>query len=427
MISVRTLGNGIRRRFDSTFTRNLGWLGGAQAVIRVSRLGSTIILPRFLTPHDYGLAALVLTIYEFTLTLTRIGIFAKVIQADEQDLEQISLSAYWLNWVVYIGLFGLQCLVAFPIAWFYQDDKLILPICVLATTLLVSAIGRIQAARLQRENRFKAIATAQTLRFGTANILTAIFAVLGMGMWAIVLPKLLSAPIEAIVYLRSHTWRSQGKFSTQGWRKIFNFGLNILGVNLLKTLRDNLDYLIVGRLLGVNALGIYYFAFNAGLGISLTIIHSITIALYPHLCSLRENWEEFRRGYFKSLRTIGFVIVPFVLLQASLAPFYVPIVFGEKWSVAIPILILICFSAIPRPFDSAAFNLLAAVDQPQLGLIWNVLFTVLFAIALLIGVQGQILGVAISVFLTHTLLIPFFVLWATRYVFAQPTSFTSKN
>lgn len=409
----------LKKIISSDFTRNLGWLSVAQAAIRVSRLAATVILPRFLTPHDYGLAALVLTTYEFTQTFTKIGIFAKVIQSDDENLESIAIGAYWLNWLVYAGLFLIQCIAAFPIAWFYQDDQLILPICVLALTLLVSPVGRVQSALIQRENRFKTIAIAQASRYGTANILTAVFAFMGMGMWAIVLPRLLAAPIEFIIYLMNHSWRPTKGFTTEKWRVIFNFGLNILGVNLLKTLRENLDYLLVGRFLGVTQLGTYYFAYNAGLGISLTIIQSITTALYPHLCKLRSHFKEFKKGYFKSLKTIGVIITSFVLLQSGLAPFYVPILFGEKWIPAIPILILICLSAIPRSFDSAAFSLLAAVDETRLGLIGNVLFTIIFAASILIGVQWGIVGVAIAVLLAHAIFIPLYTAWATRYVFAK--------
>lgn len=404
--------------FSNSLIRNLGWLGIAQGAIRVSRLAATVILPRFLTPNDYGLAALVLTTFEFTQTLTRIGINAKVVQADDAELEEISNSAYWLNWAVYAGLFLLQCLVAFPIAWIYQDNRLILPICVIGATLLISPIGRIQSSRLQRENRFKVIATAQTLRYGTCNILTAIFAVLGFGMWAIVLPILLSAPLEFIVYLMKYPWRPSA-FTTKRWGMIFKFGINILGSTLLKTLRDNLDYLIVGRFLGITELGKYYFAFNAGLGVSLTIINSITTALYPLLCKARTNMEQLKQEYLKNLKTIAFIIVPFVFLQSSLAPFYVPIVFGPEWVPVIPVLILICLSAIPRPFDIAAFSLLAAIDKPRIYLTWTFIFTAIFSLSLLVGVNWNITGVAIAVLASHAICIPFFVGWSTRFVFSK--------
>ena len=175
----------------------------------------------------------------------------------------------------------------------------------------------------------------------------------------------------------------------------------------------------MGSFLGVKELGIYFFGFNAGLGISLSAISAINSSIYPHLCAARSDMLELKHRYFGSLKTISFIIIPLVLLQSGLAPFYGPIFFGEKHLASIPILILICLSAIPRPFAAAAANLLVAVGRPDLELRWNILFTAVFTGALLIGIHWQAIGVAVSVLLIHLISIPLFVAWATRYVFRK--------
>lgn len=404
---------------DNSFNRNLRWLGLSGAVIRVTRLLTTIVLARFLSSHDYGLVAIVLTVNDIVRVFTRNGIGTRLIQAPAENIEHLAQSAYWLNWSISSALFVIQCLAAFPLAWFYRDEQLILPICVMAVSLLLLPHGLVQAALIQRENRLKAIAVVEMIQFSTDNILSLIFAIAGWGMWAIILPKLLVPPIWVYIMLKNHSWRPKLKFTTVGWGDLLRFGRNVLGVELLNNLRGNLDYLIVGRFLSIEALGIYYFAFNAGLGISLGIITSIKSALLPHLCDVRDNLTQFKQRYFSSLKTISFIILPLVILQSSLAPFYVPIVFGEKWIPAIPVLILICLSAIPRPFADSASQLLIAVDKPQIDLLWNVIFTVLFSISLLIGVQWQSIGVATTVLLIHAICLPLFAIWATQYVFKR--------
>ena len=407
------------KKADSPFTRNLGWLGLSGAVIRVTRLLTTIVLARFLTSHDYGLVAIVLTVNDIVRVFTRNGIGTRLIQAKAENISQLAQSAYWLNWAISIALFIIQCLIVFPLAWFYRDEQLILPICAMAVSLLLLPHGLVQAALIQRENRLKAIALVEMIQFSTDNILSLIFAIAGLGMWAIILPKLLVPPIWVYIMLKNHSWRPKLKFTADGWGDLLRFGRNVLGVELLNNLRGNLDYLIVGRFLSIEALGIYYFAFNAGLGISLGIITSIKSALLPHLCDARANFAQFKQRYYSSLKTIALIILPLVLLQSSLAPIYVPIVFGEKWMPAIPVLILICLSAIPRPFADSASQLLIAVDKPQIDLLWNVIFTVLFSVALLIGVQWQSIGVATTVLLIHAICLPLFAIWATQYVFKK--------
>lgn len=408
--------NHLIQKFDTPFIRNLRWLGLSGGVIRITRLLTTIVLARFLSSHDYGLAAIVLTVNDLIRVFTRNGIGARLIQVQEEKLESMAQAAYWLNWTLAISLFVIQCLAAFPLAWFYHDSGLILPICAIAVGLLLIPQGLVQAALIQRENRLKVIAIVEMVQFSTDNLLCLAFAIAGLGMWAIILPKILVPPIWVYVMLKNHSWRPKGRFSRQYWGELISFARNVLGVELLNTLRGNLDYMIVGAFLSVEALGIYYFAFNAGLGVSMGIITSIKSALLPHLCNARSDFLQFKARYFSSLKTIAIAIVSLVALQSSLAPLYVPIVFGEKWIPAIPVLILICLSAIPRPFADSASQLLLVVDKPQIDLVWNVIFTILFAIALLIGVQWQSFGVAAAVFLIHAICLPLFTIWATRYV-----------
>lgn len=405
------------RSKDSPFVRNIGWLGGSTALIRVSRLLATIVLARFLTKTDYGLAALVMTVNEFVLVFTRNGVGTKLIQADQKLVGVLSNEAYWLNWVFFTGLFFLQILTAFAVGWFYQDPQVILPICVLGVVLLIMPLGLVQASLIQREGRFKIIALAQLSQVSTDNVLSAILAIAGFGLWAIVLPKVLVAPIWLVLMLRNHRWRPQGKPTARHWGELMGFGSSILGVELLQTLRTNLDYLIVGRFLSLEALGVYYFAFNAGAGITLGIINATKASVLSHLCQVRDNVALLKKRYYQSLKVIGSAIVPLILVQSLLAPFYVPIVFGEKWIPAIPILIVICLSAIPRPFADSASQLLISVGRTNQDLLWNILFTTLFAIALFIGVQWQAFGVAIAVLATHWLFLPIFTVVASRFVF----------
>uniref|UniRef100_A0ACD5GVB2 Lipopolysaccharide biosynthesis protein n=1 Tax=Desertifilum tharense IPPAS B-1220 TaxID=1781255 RepID=A0ACD5GVB2_9CYAN len=424
---VQALIGKVKNKFQSKFVQNVGWLGGSEFINRVIRLGATVILARFLTEYDYGLAAIVLTVREFTQVFTRVGIGLKIIQVDPENLEELCNSAYWLNWLIFVGVFVVQCLAAFPVAWIYRDNSLILPICASGLIYLILPLSSVQFALIHRENRLEVTALNNTIQHSISNILSGVLAFFGFGMWAIVLPGVLVAPIWVYIYCSNHSWQPTSGFTTKHWDELFNFGRNILGVEMLKTLRNNLDYLIVGRFISIEQLGLYYFAFNAGLGISLSIIMALNSALLPHLCAVRAEWERFRHRYFKSLKGIAVAIIPLVLLQSSLAPFYVPIVFGEKWVPAIPILIFVCLSAIPRPFADAASQLLIAVDKPHIDLRWNVIFTLTFTAALLVGVSWQALGVAIAVFLVHTICLPLYTFWASYHVFHKRAVVTAQD
>ncbi|MEO0688565.1 MAG: oligosaccharide flippase family protein [Cyanobacteria bacterium J06649_11] len=241
---------------SNRFVRNLGWLGIAEGVNRIFRLFATFMLIKFLSHESYGLTALIFANFEYIRIFMRFGAAAKVIQSSSEELEATCNGAYWLTWTVGIGLFLIQSSLAIPIAHFYGEDKLILPLFILASTYLIIPIGRVQSALIQRENRLRITATINALQLSTNNLLTAIFAWCGLGIWAVVLPVLLTTPINALVSLRCHDWRPSGGFTTDKWKEIGRFGTSVLGGRVLEVFRNNFDYLVIPLFFDLETLGL---------------------------------------------------------------------------------------------------------------------------------------------------------------------------
>jgi teichuronic acid exporter len=399
-------------------------MGLSELGIRISRLVATVTLARLLSPNDYGVAALVMMTHEFIRVFTRNGIGEKLVQASGTDIEEMCNTAFTMNWLLGILLFLIQILGAFGAASFYQQSELIRPIILIGATNLIYPLGSVQTSLILRENRLNVFGLTQLASVVTDNILIVILALHGYGMWSIILPKVLVAPIWVIMVRRFHAWRPNWRPTLLHWRQILGFGSRILGVEFLNTLRENIDYLLIGRLIGIDQLGIYYFAFNAGLGMSLSAVNAMGITLYSDLCAVKHDRLVLQQRFQKNLNTIFKVILPLVTLQVSLAPLYVPIVFGLKWveQGAVPILIIICLSALSRPFANAASMLFRSIGLPQVDLIWNLGFTLCLVVAVWIGTHFGIFGVALAVLAAHLLLQPLYAFWARQVVFLRPAS-----
>jgi teichuronic acid exporter len=318
----------------------------------------------------------------------------------------------------------LQFLIAWPIAWIYDDSSIAWPIAAMGLIYLATPLCNIQAALQQREGRLGRFALANAVQVITDNLLTVVFALLGFGMWAIILPKILVAPIWVVFMRSGHTWRPRAGVSPSlfhGWRDIARFGRRVLGVELLTTLQSNMDNILVGYFLGMNALGLYYFAFNSGLGITLGLINAAGVAVYPHLCEAKDDREALRKRTWKTMRAFSLVLVPVILLQAMLSPLYVPIVFGTQWVDAIPALALICLSALVRPVANVSSQLLKTVGQPDFELKWQFVTTLVLGLALVVACQVDIIAVAAAVFLVQTLMLSFFAISTWSMVFRRTT------
>lgn len=142
------------RNFTSgRFIRNVGWLGIAELGNRIFRLGTTITLARVFAPEEYGLMAVIYTTFDFAqVFMFNSGFNAIIIQSEEQDLEEICNTSFWLNLLFCVAITLVQCAAAIPIANFYGSDRLILPICVAALVYLDYPLVVINYALISRRN-----------------------------------------------------------------------------------------------------------------------------------------------------------------------------------------------------------------------------------------------------------------------------------
>ena len=189
---MRLLSNLKRFIPKDRFIRNIGWMGVGEVGIRVSRLVATVLLARLLSPRDYGLAAIVLTSGELVKVFTRNGIGDKIVQADADEVSEICQTAWSLNWLIGFSLFLIQVVGSTVIAKVYNDNALILPIIVVSFSYLIYPLSMVQSALVRRQNRLKFYSMTNLAAVASENLMTGIFALLGMGMWAIVLHKHLS-------------------------------------------------------------------------------------------------------------------------------------------------------------------------------------------------------------------------------------------
>ena len=203
---------------------------------------------------------------------------------------------------------------------------------------------------LLRDERMKDLAAISTAQVAADHLLTAILALCGFGAWAIVLPKVLTAPIWLFGMLRTKAWMPDLAAGFAPIASILKFSMPVLGSELMCACRDQLDKFVVSLMLGVEALGLYYFAFNAGLGVSTALNRAFSNAVYPHLCAAVDRTSTFH----KALINLG---LPFSLLyelQASIAHYNVPIEFGPKWAAAASLVAVLCLGGPARLLVDAA-------------------------------------------------------------------------
>lgn len=356
----------------------------SEAVAKVARIAATMMAARVLFPAELGVVALVLATGEILKSITDSGVGQRIIAASDEDLEATCNTAQRIFWVLCSGLFVLSCGIAFCFDYFGDARETALLLVVFAAQFLFMPFGLVSCFRAMRNGRTRSVAAIA----GGQIVFSAMLAVALLFFWpvaaAMILPRALTAPAWAIAMRRLSPWRPNHAAGFAPLRPFLTFGAAVIGVEVVKAVRMQADKLIIGSVLGLEALGIWFFAFNAGLGLATSFATAFGIALFPHLCAHR-NGADRRQALSGALRLALCVIVPIIVIQSAMAPIYVPIIFGERWADVSDLVSVLCLAAAPAVVWTATSQWLRAEDRANTDLVASIGITTLTVVSLAIA------------------------------------------
>lgn len=344
------------------FARNLLAYCLSEVAAKASRLLVVVAVARTMDAAAIGVAATALAAADILKALTENGVGQRIISARAEDLESTCRSAHRIFWTWCLGLCLVQLALG-AVVWRVSGDiTLFVLIALLAGEYLFMPAGLVQCALAMRAGKLRQTAAIAAGQVVGANALSAVMAVVLPGPIALVLPRLLTAPIWLIAMRRLHRWIPDRSVAPAPVAPFLRYGWAVLGVEVVKALRLQADKLIVGALLGAEALGLYFMAFNAGLGLANSFAQAFSVALFPHLCGATDRRAALRQALGMSTVVISAAVV----LQALAAPYYVPVLFGAGWDGISDVVSILCLAAIPGVIWSAASQWLRAHDRPQI-------------------------------------------------------------
>ena len=351
---------------------NLFAYGASEIAAKASRLLVVIVVARSLDLPQIGVAAAALAAADILKSLTENGVGQKIIAAPQSELARTCATAHRIFWMWCVGLFVVQ--VAVGIALYAAGGSSVLRILILllAAEYLFMPAGLVQAALAMRAGKLQQTAAIAGAQVVGANFLSAILALIWPSAIALILPRLITAPFWLIAMRRLHPWQVDLSQGRAPYGPFIRFGWAVLGVEVVKALRMQADKVIVGLLMGAEALGLYFMAFNAGLSLATSFSVAFSTVLFPYLCGSNDQGQSLRHSILLALC----LITPVVVLQAILAPWYVPILFGAGWGDLSAIVSILCLVAIPTTLWSATAGWLRATGRPHIELSVTVVMTV---------------------------------------------------
>ena len=338
--------------------------GLAELSVRLVRLVTIIVIARQLAPEIVGQAALTLTLFEIIRVFANIGVGQQIIAASEAQLSAICNTAQRLFWIWCSGVACVQLFVALILAVAFDQIAAASMLALLSLVYAFMPGGLVQCFLLMREGHAAVTARTSAIQTMTDHILTAVLLVAWPSPWSVVLPKVLTAPIWLLLTRRARPWAANPDAGEVPFRQLLSFGLSVLVTDMVIALRNQADKLIVSAMFGVTALGTYFFAFNAGIGIVSSLISAFGTVLYPALCATSAGHPRAQR-MAQALVLGSCLFFPVIVGQAIGAAFYVPVIFGDHWAHAAPLVAILSLAGIPMLSSSATTAWQRAQGKPH--------------------------------------------------------------
>ena len=384
-----------------------------QGMRMLVQFGGIILLARLLTPHDYGLMAMVTAIVGVAEILRDFGLSSAAVQAKQVSREQRD-NLFWINSGIGLVLAVAVFLGARAIADFYREPALVAISQALAVTFLLNGMTTQYRAHLSRDLRFGQLALSD-VGGQVAGLLAAVAAALaGAGFWALVLQQVVQAVVGLIIVVACARWLPGRYRRAAPMRDFLGFGWNLMLAQLLGYASRNVGQVLIGARIGADALGLYNRAFQL-LMMPLNQINApaTTVAL-PVLSQLQDERERFGAFLLRGQTVMVHLIVALFAFACAQALPLMVLVLGEQWRPAVRLFQWLAIGGIFQSAAYAAYWVFLAKGLMRAQLLYSVVGRLLLIACIIAGAAWGAEGVAASYALGLFLLWPLSLYWIAR-------------
>ena len=368
---------------------------GGQELVAVP---TSFVMARLLVPEDFGIAAASSFFILLASRLTQFGFNAAIVRVKDLRPDHIS-SVFVVNLVLGVAMY-LSILAAAPyIGGFLRSAEAgrLLPHA--ALVFLITPFGTVPAALITRRLQYRYITITDWADSIIGAVVSIVMALRGFGFWSLVYGQLAGTAFRIVVKAFLSQWRPSLRVSRQALDELLSFGLGLQTKRLLEFATNNLDTLVVGRVLGMTSLGIYDKAFTT----MNRVVNRLTLGdvYFRIFAIIQEEPLRFRRAYSRLVLTVSVIGLPAFAAAIVMARPLFLLMYGPQWLAAVLPFQMLCLGGMLK-----LFNAYASQANEATGNIWpQALRQGVGAVCIVVGaalgarwggVTGAAIGVAIG-------------------------------
>jgi O-antigen/teichoic acid export membrane protein len=369
-----------------------------------------LVLAKALAPSEFGILAIAALTYNVLSAINQLGV-ADALTYLKDQIEEASRTA--LSMVLGAGLILMVVtwVLAPGIASFFHSPQAVFVLRGFAVGLPFDASAEVPVGRLTRSLSFRRRAVTDSLPSVLGAVVTIIVVISGHPLVGLVAGQIAGSVTNAVVAFLL------GPRCRPGWnrglaRQLLNYGGFLSAADLLNLGLLNVDYVIVGHVLGPVQLGLYSLAYRICYMPYLSIAVVANGAVFPYYCRLPSK-QAIGRASETTISLIIAISIPWfaglVLFASNIA------LLGSKWAPATGAVRFLALYGFFLSIILSALQVLKAVGRSNLVFGGRGLHLVTLAVVLIVTVRGGIAVVALDQALVAAAIAIVTCLWTVRY------------
>jgi lipopolysaccharide exporter len=308
------------------------------AISTVARFGlqvlAQVILARTLGPEIFGVFAIGMVVLTFATFVSGFGFSWSLLQRQDLRDEDVRFA---FTWQVIVGLVTMLALyfLAPLLAGYFREPRAEAVIEWLSLACLLTAAAAPATYLLQRDLNFRAVGMIQVGSYAAGYVAVGVpMALMGAGANALVAAWLVQALVQLVASYAVKRHAVRPLFWYAGASHAVGTGRAVFFTNIVNWVLNNMDRVLIGRLLNAQSLGLYNVAYNLATMPNSLLLGALQPAFLAAGAKLQDDRPRLGRAYVEMLATVFVLCVPAFIFMAMISEDLVRLLYGAKWQGA---------------------------------------------------------------------------------------------
>ncbi len=355
--------------------KGVKWTSLSTLIVTVLQLATYAILMRYLEEKDFGQMAIVMVAIGLSNVFLDMGISNAIIQKQDVTRNQLS-SLYFLNLFTGLILFLLIFAITPFVATFYNDKQLNELILIVSLTFLIQPLGQQFKILLQKELRFEILAIIEIIVAIVAFVTAIMLSFYDFGVYSLVYSKLCSSIILTLLLFvyGLKLFKPHLYFNRKELKGFLSFGFFQMGERLINYFSTQIDKLIIGKMLNLEQLGIYYLAWQIIIMPLSKINPIVTRIAFPVFSKIQNDVSLLNKYYKKAISLLMAINLPLMAGLGIVAYEFIYLYYGEGHEQIAGLLQILIFVGLIKAFGNPGGSVILAKGRADVGFYWNLVW-----------------------------------------------------